>query len=202
MRTTTIGLSAILLAALPAGLEAQSAWGGGIGIKGGLAFGNISNKGVLPGNLKTRTGIAGGLYFGYTAPVIGVGLEALYAQRGLGSDESLSASETRLDYLDVPAYLKINIPTSGIRPFVYAGPQVSFEVRCHTAGGADCEPDSSRKGTNYAAIVGGGLRFGGSTAFTLEGRYVYGLTDLDLDTVTSSESYKHRTFMILIGIGK
>ena len=202
MRKTRIGLCAALLAAVPAGVAGQSAWGGGIGIKGGLAFGNISNKGVLPGTLKTRTGLAGGLYLGYTAPVIGVGLEALYAQRGLSSDESLSESETKLDYIDIPAYLKINIPTAGIRPFVYAGPQVSFEVRCHTASGADCEPDSDRKGTNYAAIIGGGLRFGGRTALTLEGRYVYGLTDLDLDTVTSSESYKHRTFMILIGIGK
>ena len=202
MKTTMIGACAVLLAAVPASLAGQSAWGGGIGLKAGVAFGNISNKGVLPGSLKTRTGLAGGLYFGYTAPVIGVGLEALYAQRGLSSDQSLADSETKLDYIDIPAYLKINIPTSGIRPFVYAGPQVSFEVRCHTAGGADCDPASERKGTDYAAVIGAGLRLGGSTALTIEGRYVYGLQDLKLDTVTSSESYKHRTFMILVGIGK
>ena len=193
---------AAMLVGGPPGLAAQTSWGGEVGLKGGLSFGNISNKGVLPGSLKTRTGFAGGLYLGYTAPVVGIGLEALYAQRGLSSDESLADSETRLDYIDIPAYLKINIPTSGIRPFVYAGPQVSFEVRCHTAGGADCEEPTTRKSTDYAAVIGGGLRLGRSTAITLEGRYVYGLTDLKLSTLTSSESYKHRTFMILVGIGK
>jgi len=188
------------LAAAPA--AAQSAWGGEVGIKGGLSFGNISNKGVLPGSLKTRTGIAGGLYFGYSAPVVGIGFEALYAQRGLRSDESISVAETKLDYIDIPAYLKINIPTSGIRPFIYAGPQISFEVRCRTGNDADCADTSPRKSTDYAAVIGAGLRLGRGTGITVEGRYVYGLQDLKLATLTSSESYKHRTFMLLVGIGK
>jgi hypothetical protein len=34
---------------------------------------------------------------------------------------------------------------------------------------------------------------------SIEGRYVYGLTDLKLNTVTSSESFKSRTFLILAG---
>jgi hypothetical protein len=195
-------LGALALAAAAAPLGAQSAWGGEFGLKAGAAFGNISNKGILPGNLKTRTGLAGGLYLGYSAPVVGVGFEALYAQRGLESDESLSTAETRLDYIDLPVYLKINIPVSGFRPFVYAGPQISFEVRCKTAGGADCPETSDRKSTDYAAVVGAGLRLGKRTAITLEGRYVYGLQDLKLATLTSGDSYKHRTFMLLLGIGK
>jgi len=202
MITRTLFAAAALVTTAGTPLAAQSAWGGEVGLKGGLSFGNISNKGVLPGSLKTRTGIAGGLYFGYSAPVVGFGVEALYAQRGLSSDESLAVSETRLDYIDVPAYLKINIPTSGFRPFVYAGPQISFEVRCKTASGAECADPSTRKSTDYAGVIGAGLRLGKTTAVTIEGRYVYGLQDLKLSTVTSSDSYKHRTFMILVGIGK
>lgn len=175
---------------------------GAFGLKGGLSFGNISNKGVLPGSLETRTGFAGGVYIGGGSSIVGFGIEGLYAQRGLRSDESLADSETRLDYVDVPAYLKINIPTSGIRPFVYAGPQISFEVHCKTAGGGVCPTTSPRKSTDYAGVIGAGLRLGTGTAVTLEGRYVYGLQDLKLSTVTSGESYKNRTFMILIGIGK
>jgi hypothetical protein len=37
--------------------------------------------------------------------------------------------------------------------------------------------------------------------FTFEGRYVYGLTDLKLNTVTSSSSYKTRSFLLLVGFG-
>lgn len=175
---------------------------GEFGIKAGASFGNISNKGVLPGNLKTRTGAAGGLYLG-SGGVIGFGIEGLYAQRGAKSDESIADAETRLDYIDVPAYLKLAVPTPGIRPYAYAGPQISFEVRCKTAAGDACPDNSGRKKTDYAAVIGGGVRLGGDRlGIRIEGRYIYGLADLKLSTVTSSESYKTRTFLILVGIGR
>lgn len=171
------------------------------GIKAGASFGNISNKGVLPGNLKTRTGFAAGLYLG-SGGVIGFGIEGLYSQRGAESDESIATAESKVDYIDVPAYLKVTLPTPGIRPYAIAGPQISFEVRCKTAAGADCPDDPDHKKTDYAAVIGGGVRFGGSgLGIRVEARYVYGLADLKLGTVTSSESYKNRTFLILVGIG-
>jgi hypothetical protein len=34
----------------------------------------------------------------------------------------------------------------------------------------------------------------------LEGRYIYGLTDLKLGTITSSTSYKTRSFLLLAGL--
>jgi hypothetical protein len=188
---------ALLAIAAPAVLYAQ----GEAGLKGGVSFGNISNKGVLPGNLGTRTGFAGGIYLGYRVGFIGVGLEGLYARRGAKSDSSFATAQTRLDYIDVPAYVKVALPTPLLQPFAYAGPQVSFEVRCRTAADAAC-PDaatSGRKKTDYGAVVGAGVRFGG---LGLEGRYVYGLRDLKLNTVTDTHSYKTRTFLILLSIGR
>jgi hypothetical protein len=190
-------LFALLALAAPALLYAQ----GEAGLKGGVSFGNISNKGLLPGNLDTRTGFAGGLFLGYRVGFIGVGLEGLYARRGAKSDQSFATAQTRLDYIDVPAYVKVSLPTPLVQPFAYAGPQVSFEVRCHTAGDSDC-PDaatSGRKKTDYGAVFGAGVRFGG---LGLEGRYVYGLRDLKLNTVTDTHSYKTRTFLILLSIGR
>jgi outer membrane protein with beta-barrel domain len=173
-----------------------------IGIKGGVSFGNISNKGLLPSSLETRTGGALGVYLDSGTGLVSFGIEGLYAQRGATSNQSLATAETRLDYIDVPAYLKIMVPTPGVRPFAYAGPQVSFEMKCRTAAGGRCPSGSSRKTTDFAGVIGGGVRIGGNTGFTVEGRYVYGLTDLDLSTVTSSDSYKNRTFMLLIGVGR
>ena len=172
-----------------------------IGIKAGLSFGNISNKGVLPDNLKTRTGLAGGLYVG-SGGLIGFGLEGLYAQRGLAENQGSSSQQVRLDYVDVPVYLKVMLPTPGIQPFAYAGPQVSYEVRCRTASGADCAADSDRKKWDYAGIIGAGVRIGGRLGFSVEGRYVYGLKDLKLSTITSEDSYQTRSFMILVGVGR
>src|SRR5882762_6047283 len=167
---------------------------GGVALKGGFSYGNVSNRGVLPGNLRERTGFALGLSFGTGRNMLGLGVEALYAQRGVAN--SGTTDERRLDYVDVPVFLGALFPTPGIAPYAYAGPQVSFELRCRTGGNA-C-PATDRPSTSYAAVIGGGARLGATSALTVEGRYIYGLTDLKLSTVTSSDSYKTRSFLILV----
>ena len=184
--------TALMAGAVPALLHAQ------VGIKGGVSWANVSNSGALPGSLEGRTGLAGGIWLNTRPDVLGLGIEAMYAQRGV-----IGQSDTdtrRLDYIDVPAYLRLMIPATGFAPFAYAGPQISFELGCH-AGNVDC-PNTDRPTTSYAAVVGAGVLFGNRRGgFSLEGRYMYGLTDLKLSTVTTSDSYRTRSFLILAGIG-
>lgn len=197
MKTRYLRLTALILVA-PVTLAAQ-----GVGLKAGASFGNISNQGVLPGNLDHRTGFAAGLYAG-SGGLVGIGIEGLYAQRGL-TGESSSTEETRLDYVDIPAYVKVALPVPGIRPFAYAGPQVSYEVRCRTAAGNACGAygSTSREKWDYAGVIGAGVRLGSShLGIGIEGRYVYGLRDLKISTITSSDSYKTRSFLILASIGR
>ena len=192
MRVTSV--CTLLLVAVTGPLAAQS--GVSVSVKAGLSFGDVSNKGVLPGNLKSRTGFAAGAGLA-TKGIVGLGVEGLFAQRGVES--ATAAAERKLDYVDVPVYLKVTLPTPGLKPFAYAGPQVSFELSCR-AGNADCA-DGDRKKTTYAGVIGAGVRIGGATGLLIEGRYVYGLDDLKLGTVTSSESYKTRSFLVLVGVG-
>ena len=187
-------LTCLIALALSAAAVASAQ--GGIALKGGLSYGNVSNGGVLPGNLDSRTGFAVGLSLGPRHDALGIGIEGLYAQRGVTSG-SAPAAERRLDYIDVPVFLRAMLPSPGVAPFAFAGPQVSFELRCR-AGGSAC-PDTDRPSTTYAAVIGGGVQFGARTPFSIEGRYVYGLTDLKLSTVTSSDSYRTRSFLILAG---
>jgi hypothetical protein len=168
----------------------------GVEIKGGMSWGDVSNRGILPGSLNGRNGFALGLGIFGGSPV-GFGIEGLYVQRGVEAP-SFSANDRRLDYIDVPAYLRISIPFT-FQPFIYAGPQASFEVRCQTGVG-DC-PDTGRPVTSWAGIIGAGVRFNPGVALSLEGRYVYGLTDLNLSTITSASSYRTRSFMLLVGLG-
>lgn len=193
IRQTCAMLASVLLAsaATMTPLEAQ------LGVKGGVSHGTVSNTGVLPGDLGGRTGLAAGITLATPPEVLGIGLELLYAQRGAAEPNNPSSRE--LDYIDVPAYVRLMAPSEGVAPFVYVGPQASFEVDCATIDD-DC-PDTGRPATTWAGIVGAGLRFG-SDAFgvTVEGRYVYGLTDLELETVTDEDSFSDRSFMILAGI--
>lgn len=185
----------LILAPVPAAAQAE------LFLRAGASFGNVSNSGVLPGSLTHCTGFAAGLGVATLGTLIGFGGEVLYAQRGLSGDTASGPDERRLDYLDIPVYLRVMLPTGRLRPYGFAGPQVSVELRCR-AGGVPC-PDSTaggvRKKTDVAGVVGAGLRFGEDRAFSLEGRYVYGLSDLKLSTITSSSSYKTRSFLILAG---
>lgn len=186
----------LTLGALPVAANAQ-----GLGLKVGGIFANVSNSGVLPNDMGSRTGFSAGLALGTKGRMIGFGAEALYVQNGLNS--ATPATELKINYVSVPVYLRLGLPTPGVRPFAYVGPQFSFELGCKL-GGSDC-PDATfgggeRKKTTFAGVIGGGLRLGGKMGFTIEGRYIYGLTDLKYGTVSSGASYKDRDLMILAGV--
>ncbi len=169
----------------------------GFEIKAGASWGDVSNRGVLPGNLRGRNGVALGVAMFGGSPV-GFGVEGLYVQRGVDTESLITINERHLDYIDIPAYLRMSVPFA-LQPFVYAGPQVSFEIRCR-AGAGGC-PDTGRPMTSWSGVIGAGVRFNPGFALSVEGRYVYGLTDLHLSTVTTSSSYRTRSFMLLAGFG-
>jgi len=200
MRMFTRVLSLIAALAITAPLTAQViedpyAWAsGGFGVKAGLSYGDVSNSGVFPGGARTRAGIAVGVGFVSPAP-IGFGIEALYAQRGIiGS----SGNSRELDYIDIPAYLHLASQNQPVQPFGYLGPQVSMELQCDSDGGS-CP--SGRDRWSFAGVIGGGLRLQRFHGLSVEARYVYGLSDLKLGTVTDSENYQTRSFMVLFGLG-
>ena len=186
-------ITTVAMLCLVAPLSGQT--GVEVTIKAGASFGDVSNKGLLPGSLKSRTGWAAGAALA-TRGTIGLMVEGMFAQRGVES--ATPAEERKLDYVDVPALVRVMLPTGGVRPFAYAGPQASFELRCK-AGPVECA-DGGRKKTTFAGVIGGGVRFGAGGGFLVEARYVYGLDDLKLSTVTSGDSYKTRSFMLLVGL--
>jgi hypothetical protein len=189
---TLIALSLLAaLPVLPAIAGAQS-----FGIKGGYSFGSVPNNGgVFPGTLSAHSGIAIGVGVA-TGGVIGLGLEALYAQRGFTS--SVLGASRKLSYIDVPAYLRFALPNDLVTPFGYVGPQFSFELNCDSGNGA-CP--SGRDKVSYAGIVGAGVKVPMFMNASIEGRYVYGLNDLNMGTVTTKANYQTRSFMLLVGIG-
>jgi hypothetical protein len=192
MKRTVAVITVLGLMLAPRVADAQ----GSFGIKGGFSYGNVSNSGVLPGALQHRSGFAAGIGLA-SSGLLGLGVEGLYAQRGVTSNTN--GDSWKLDYVDVPVYVRAAIPAPGIAPFAYAGPQVSFEVHCSAGGSATC-PGNGRPKTTYAGVIGAGVRLGAQSGFTVEGRYIYGLNDLKLSTVTSSQSYKTRSFLILAGL--
>lgn len=190
MSALLLAASATVAVATPAAAQRTA----GIVLKGGMSYGGVSNGGVFPGQSGSRNGLAIGLGL-ITSKPVGLGIEGLYAQRGIVGSPGNSR---RLDYIDVPVYLRVGARTPVLQPFAYAGPQVSFELKCDSDGGA-CP--SGRDNLSYSGTIGAGLRFPRIAGLSVEGRYVYGLSDLKLGTVTDNESYRTRSFMLLFGFG-
>ena len=188
MRCSFALAAALVLAATPAASQAQ------VGAKSGLSFGNVSNSGLLPGEVGVRTGFTVGVSAFIPGP-LGLGVEGLYSQRGVSGQAGARSHE--LGYLDLPLLVRVKVPAP-IAPFAYAGPQISYELACNSGSG-DC-PRGDRPRAPRAAIIGGGVAFGGDTQVSLEARYIYGLQDLELETITAEENYRERSFMVLAGI--
>lgn len=186
MRNIKAVLVALAFLAAPAAGSAQ-----GIGIKGGVSYGNVSNSGVLPGDVGSRTGFTVGIS-AFSGGPLALGLEALYSQRGVTGVESTASRE--LEYIDIPLLVRAMLPAP-VAPYVYAGPQISYELGCDT--GADSCPGSDRPQWPTAAVVGAGVAFGGAQRFAVEGRYIYGISDLNFETVSDEDSYQERSFMVL-----
>jgi hypothetical protein len=182
-------------AALVALSVSQASAQSGLTIKGGLSYSVAANSGLTPG-ATDRSGFALGI--GATsASVVGLAVEALYAQRGYNS--VLPGESRHVDYIDIPLYLRVAPVATSVTPFAYAGPQVSYELHCGDNG--DSCPNSGREKFTYAGIIGGGVKFGALNGMSVEARYVYGLNDLKFSTVSSSESYKTRSLLVLVGFG-
>jgi len=189
-RSTSLLALTLAFAAAPLALPAQ--WG----LKAGASFANVSNSGALPGNPGSRTGLAGGVSLRIGSGAFSLGLEGLYDQQGVDA----TGGGIQLNMADVPAYLNWRIINAGIGVTAYAGPQVSFLISCKS-GGTTC-PSGTVATTTYAGIIGGRVKFGSAQGFgiTGEARYIYGLTNLNKDTITNPGSYETRSLLVLAGI--
>jgi len=189
MKRSILAVAAAALCAMPSTSSAQ-----GLGILVGPSYGTVPNSSSA--SLHANSGFAFGLS-AQSGGSLGFGINALYAQRGFTSTDPLVSSQ-KLSYIDVPVYLRFAIHTPVVVPFALAGPQVSFELNCD-ANGANCP--SGRPKQTFDGIGAIGVRFPMLAGLSIQGRYIYSLTNLNYGVVGNQNSYNQRSFMLLAGIG-
>lgn len=188
-----------------------------VGVKGGLNISDISIEDVEDATESTSGLIAGGFIRFGLGEVLALQPELLYTQKGAEAEDTAEGitANLNLDYLEVPVLLLARIPVeqSPVRPVVFAGPAVAFELTCElegqsngTSATADCddaafEDELATKSVDVGAVFGAGVDFDLSdqAVFTLEGRYTLGLTNIQ-DTEVEEE-VKNRVLSFLAGIG-
>jgi opacity protein-like surface antigen len=202
-----------------------------LGVKGGLNLGNVSL--TLPPDFPTqytksnRNGILAGGYaeFGIAEGLFITG-EVLYAQMGakLSVPASVAAGVAiggtvdvteKADYIHVPLSLKYKfpIPESIVRPYIFVGPSVSFNVSSKVlteytgqvaqyvspTSSEEDEKDSTQT-VDIAAHAGAGVEIAVSSNVLLfvDGRYSMSFTNA---TKAVQTDIKARNIMIMGGIG-
>jgi Outer membrane protein beta-barrel domain len=160
-----------------------------LGIKAGLNLANLSGDDIS--DTDSRTGFAGGLFFMYQfSDMFAIQPEAYYTMKGAtdkGTIEGFSYdAEIKLDYIEVPLLLKFLIPIkgSGIKPAIFAGPSVGFNLSAKSkieAGGQTFEEDMQDvASTDFGLVFGGGIGFPvGNGELGLDIRYILGLSTID-----------------------
>ncbi|MGH9441265.1 MAG: porin family protein [Thermoanaerobaculia bacterium] len=210
IETAVLSVAAVLLAA--GGLAACET---SIGIKGGVDWTKASFSSDVPGfraEGSAREGFEGGLAFdGQCADHFGVSLEALYVRRDTkfffppsGGLAPITAVY-KIEWIDFPVtgIVLFGEDGSAVRPFIFAGPVFSTRIGAsseNTSEGVTKEFDANGqvKKTMFSLTAGGGARFrlGRRTWFTLDGRYVYGLTNIARG---SGDRWKTRDVQVMAG---
>ena len=200
MKTLRFCFALLLVAAMfaPSESSAQTV----IGAKAGIASSNVSISGEGASlSFDSRTAFIGGAFAS-----IGVGEmwfiqpEVLYSGKGT----SVESETLSLDYLEVPVLFGAAFPlsNSSLKPMVFAGPSVGFNLSCD-AEGEDC--GDFINSIDFGLVFGAGLQYAlESITLFFDARYDLGLTDFSdglFDEFESSFSAKNRAWQFMAGVG-
>jgi hypothetical protein len=199
-------LMSVALAALCVAVLLPQTLSAGFGIKGGYSLSKFTTAPV-GGIFSNIPSSVGGIFFSLGLGPLAIQPEVLYVRMG-GKIEILEDSlEERLDYIQVPVLLKLNvIPVGPIRPFIYAGGYGAYLLKANEVTLMDGVTDESvvtedYQKYDYGVVGGAGLTFKlPGISISIEGRYNYGLKNILADP-SAGEAVKNRSLMALVGIG-
>jgi hypothetical protein len=189
---------AATLAPLSAGY-AQLTFGGFAGVN----FSNLDISALDPNeSTSSRTG---GMLGGYLGTHLGrlftVRLEGFWTRKGADLQESSSSvGSFKIDYIEIPLILRVNLPLVVIKPAIYAGPAISFKTNCTAEDSTlseSCEDVGVMiKSTDFSGIIGAGIGFG---PITLDVQYDRSFSSI-LDEDGASE-VKNETWTVRAAFG-
>lgn len=180
---------AVIIAAAAIALSAPAADAQTIGFKLGASMSNLSIDGTT-GDTDWNTGFVGGGFIRFGFGRLGIQPEILSVTKGAEFDAEGGDESIKIEYVAIPILLHLPLTYgSSFAPYIIAGPEFAFDIGCEfSAGGADidCDDDSfpdgpfTRKSIDIGLSAGGGFAFAmGPGALLLEGRYTWGLTDIN-----------------------
>jgi hypothetical protein len=200
--STVIIAGAAALAVSASSVDAQT-----IGFKLGASMSKFSAEGTTD-TYDFMTSFAGGGFVRFGFGRLGIQPEILSVTKGAEVDDGGTGGDAsiKIEYVEVPVLLHLPLTYgASFAPYVMGGPAFAFEIGCESSLSGtevDCDDDtggllSQRKSIDIGLSAGGGLAFAmGPGAVLVEGRYTWGLTNIDDSEVTD---VKNRSILLLAG---
>ena len=173
-----------------------------VGVKGGATFATLRFENQEEGRTQTfdtRPGVIGGLFVVWPADHrLALQTEVLFNQKGATFEAPGLSARTTVNYVEAPVLLRVSSPkSSGVSFHGFTGPSFGFWVSGETTStvqgqeGID-EIDNDFKRFDLGLVVGAGVEFG---RLVVDGRYAWGLRDIDKQIDESTIRNRHFAFM-------
>jgi hypothetical protein len=174
LKTTLLALLFIFTAA---GIYAQPSLQ--LGVEGGLNIANVSITPSQTSNSRTGLIIGGVLDIGITRS-IGVTTGLRYIMKGFQVTNGGATFTDKLNYLEVPALLKVKFPLTEVKPYLIGGPVLGIRVAAseEQSNGQqtnDVDASSAFESIDFGLLFGGGLDFNIATKTDLFVQFGYSL---------------------------
>ena len=187
MKLKTI-LIAVLLAVSTISVYSQPTLS--LGLEGGLNLGNVSITPSQTSNSRTGLIIGGVLDIGISRN-IGVTTGLRYTMKGFQITNGGATFTDKLNYLEVPALLKVKFPLTEVKPYLVGGPVLGIRVsaseeQSNGTQTADVDASSAYESIDFGLLFGGGLDFNiaNKTDLFIQAGYAFGLSNIWKQTTT------------------
>ena len=187
MKLKTI-LLAVLLAVSTISVYSQPTLS--LGLEGGLNIGNVSITTSQTSNSRTGLIIGDVLDIGISRN-IGVTTGLRYTMKGFQITNGGATFTDKLNYLEVPALLKVKFPLTEVKPYLVGGPVLGIRVsaseeQSNGTQTADVDASSAYESIDFGLLFGGGLDFNiaNKTDLFIQAGYAFGLSNIWKQTTT------------------
>lgn len=195
MRPSILAPSLLLGLALASHpLQAQTT----LGVRGGVSVAGVDLDLEETFDEGNRTGFVGGVFLDFAgSSVLGLQIGAQYAQKGAELDFGTVAEELTLDYLEIPAVVKLGLPLGVMKPSLLGGVSMGFNTGCEGFSG-DCDDEVTS--TNFSGLLGADVAFYlGGVSLWVDGRFHFGLSDIA--DAADIDQLKTRAWTLQAGLG-
>jgi hypothetical protein len=200
MRNVTCTIRIAVLAGAVVGIAGGRAAAQGLeyGAKGGVNVATLALHESVPVSFDNRIGlVAGGFVTWPLGSRVSVQPEVLFSQKGATFDDTGAAGRIELDALDVPILVRYRFG----RLIAFGGPSLGFTLRARQVLEFGDEEESvdirdDIESLDFGIAAGAAYEAG---RISVEGRYTFGLTNLNTVSVDEEALVKTRVIAVLVG---